>query len=142
MFKRFTRFVSLALLLSGVSLLGQISNRPSNDMVHRALSQSDTGKQLSADDLNFELTDFYSNPKNGIQHIYLRQTLNGLEVIGTESSIHLSKTGKIASVNNKFLNSIQKRGSQSPASPQIDAVQAVSSAAMQLGYHPTKGFSV
>lgn len=142
MFKRFTRFVSLALLLLGVGLFGQISNRPSNDMVHRALSQSGTDKTLSADDLNFELTDFYSNSKNGIQHIYLRQTLNGLEVIGTESSIHVSKTGKVASVSNKFLNSIQKRGSQSPASPQIDAVQAVSSAAMQLGYHPTKGFSV
>lgn len=142
MFKRFTRFVSLALLLSGVSLLGQISNRPSNDMVHRALSQSGTDKTLSADDLNFELTDFYSNPKSGIQHIYLRQTLNGLEIIGTESSIHVSKTGKVASVSNKFLNSIQKRGNQSAASPQIDAVQAVSSAAMQLGYHPTKGFSV
>ncbi|MGB7499006.1 MAG: M36 family metallopeptidase, partial [Moheibacter sp.] len=111
-------------------------------MVHRALSQSNTDKTLTADDLNFELTDFYSNPKSGIRHIYLRQTLNGLEIIGTESSIHVSKTGKVTSVSNKFLNSIQKKGSQSPASPQIDAVQAVSSAAMQLGYHPTKGFSV
>src|SRR5690554_2305387 len=138
MFKLFTKLSFLWVILLGALAFGQISNRPSDDLVRRAMLQSAGDKVLTNEDLNYELTDFYTNTKNGIQHIYLRQSINELEVIGTESSIHISSTGKISHVNNKFTNSILKRVNNTDSTPQISQVQAVNYAAMHLGYPITQ----
>lgn len=133
-----SKLAAVILLAAGTTLFGQLMQRPNDAMIKQALQQSLTDSDMQAEDLNFQLTDFYANRQNGIQHIYFRQTFNGLEIIGTESSIHLGKNGQISSVKSKFVNSLQKRGNTASKSPQITAVQAVNSAASHLGYFVTK----
>ena len=142
MIKQFINLKFLGLFLLGTALFAQISNRPNDQLVKQALLESSAEKTLSSEDVSYELTDFHSSKKSGVQHIYLRQTFNGLEIVGTESSIHLSSAGKLASVNNKFVNSLQKRGDKSTTTPQLDARQAVNSAASKLGYTVTKNITV
>lgn len=132
----------MGLFLLGTGLFAQVSNRPNDTVIREALTQSQTEKDLNISDLSYELTDFYASKKSTIQHIYLRQSLNGLEIIGTESSIHLSPNGKISSVKNNFTNSIEKRGNNITASPQISAIQAVNSAAAHLGYSISKPLNI
>ena len=142
MFKQFIKLNFLGLMMFGTVAYAQISNRPSDNLVRSVLSQSGEELTLTNEDLSYEVTDFYTNIKNGIQHIYLRQTYNGLEVIGTESAIHLSAAGKVTAVHNKFANSIQKRAGNQTGAPQLTAIQAVTAAAGQLNYPITKGLMV
>ncbi|WP_182042412.1 M36 family metallopeptidase [Moheibacter lacus] len=132
----------LGLMVLGSGLLAQVSNRPSDQVVTQALQKSEKGKNLLAEDLSFELTDFHSSKQSGAQHIYLRQTFNGIEIIGTESSIHILGTGEVSSVKSSFLNSLEKRGHKASASPQINAVQAANAAFVHLGYTASTPISV
>src|SRR5690606_10341750 len=142
MMKHLFKLKLLGLMLLGSGLLAQVSNRPSDNVVTQALQQSEKGKNLLAGDLSFELTDFHSSKQSGAQHIYVSQTFNGIEIIGTESSIHILGNGKVSSVKTGFLNSLEKRGHEAAASPQISAVQAANAAFAHLGYTATSPISV
>lgn len=69
---------------------------------------------------------------SGIRHVYLRQAINGLEVYGTESSVHIDRSGKVVVEHNKFLADVQATVRNS--SQGISARQAISSVARQMGY--------
>ena len=69
---------------------------------------------------------------SGVRNVYLRQAINGMEVSGTESSIHFDKTGKILMENNKFLADVERTLKNS--SEGISAQQAITSVASQMGY--------
>src|SRR5690554_5001475 len=142
MVKQFIRIHLLGCLFMGTLGFSQISDRPDEQIIHQVLLQSGTEQTLNRDDLSYELTDFYKNQKNGIQHIYLRQTYNGLEIVGTESSLHFLPNGKLLKTNNRFVNSISKRGNSTTINPQLSAIQAVQSASDQLGYTITQPLSV
>lgn len=69
---------------------------------------------------------------SGVRNIYLRQAINGLEIYGTESSIHYDKTGKLLVEHNRFLtdpNSTLKSSAQG-----LSARQAVLAVANKMGY--------
>lgn len=142
MIKQFIKLKFLGLLFLGTGLFAQIANRPNDVLVKQSLMASSAERTLLAEDMNYAVTDFHSSKKSGVQHIYLRQTYNGLEIVGTESSIHLSSTGQVASVNNQFINSLEKRAGKVSSNPQLDAKQAVVSVASQLGYSITKDLRV
>ncbi len=81
---------------------------------------------------SYVITNENTSKKSGIRHVYLRQAINGLEVYGTESSIHFDKTGKVLTQHNNFLgdvNATLKNNSQG-----IDARAAITSVANQMGY--------
>ncbi len=69
---------------------------------------------------------------SGIRHVYLRQAINGLEVYGTESSVHIDKSGNTVMSHNRFLADIENTLTKN--SQGISASQAVSSVARQMGY--------
>lgn len=142
MIKQFIQLKLLGLFLLGTVLFAQVANRPDDALVKQSLLDSSAESGLSNEDVSYVLTDFHSSKKSGVQHIYLRQTFQGLEIVGTESSIHLSAQGEVSSVNNQFVNSLQKRGGKVTTSPQLDARQAVIAAVSQLGYTPTKEIRV
>jgi subtilisin-like proprotein convertase family protein len=80
----------------------------------------------------YVVTNENVSKKSGIRHVYLRQAINGLEVYGTESSVHFDKTGKVLTEHNKFLADVQatlKNSSQG-----IDARTAIAAVANQMGY--------
>lgn len=141
MLKKLLSLKVLGLLLLGSGVWAQVMDRPNDELIQRALMQTPTEQNLSNSDLTFELTDYYTDPKNGIQHIYLRQQLNGLEIMGTESAVHLSKQGQIAVVSNKFVNSLEKRAGQTVNSPQLSAIDAANKVAAKMGYPFTKSLT-
>ncbi len=93
--------------------------------------------ELSPQDTQWQITSETFSKASGIQHIYYRQTLNGIEINGTESSIHLLANGKVVSKSNKFIkNTSQKIAG--PSTPSLTAVQAVQAAATQFNYSISK----
>lgn len=94
------------------SLLEEIINKKSSDYV---------------------ITAEHISRVSGIHHIYLRQAINGLEVYGTESSVHIDAGGKTVASHDKFINNIQS-GLKNTSAP-ITASEAVASVARQMGYN-------
>ncbi len=81
---------------------------------------------------SYVITKEHTSRISGVHHVYLRQAINGLEVYGTESGVHLDKTGKVLMEHNKFLKDINatlKNSSQG-----VTARAAITSVANQMGY--------
>ena len=70
---------------------------------------------------------------SGVHHIYLRQAIDGIEVYGTESSIHKTPAGSVFRTNNNFVSNIEEQVLSNRAS--INAATAISSVANQMGYN-------
>ncbi len=87
---------------------------------------------LASDILEYKITD-YTKSKNNVEHYYFRQQHQGIEILGTESSIHIFKN-KIISASDKFIKDkgkiIKSYGlnSKSPENVIIDL-------AREMGYH-------
>lgn len=99
------------------------ATQPSTISLEEAIKQKDG---------SFVITNENISRNSGVRNIYLRQAINGLEVYGTESSVHFDKTGKVLVENNRFLKDIQ--GTLKNSSQGISAKQAVISVANQMGY--------
>ncbi len=117
----------------------QISAQHKNPLKEKEAAQQATEPlTISLAEIIAQKTDSYVvtneniSTNSGIRHVYLRQAINGLEVYGTESSIHFDKTGKVIAEHNNFLADVQatlKNSSQG-----IDARAAIASVANQMGY--------
>ncbi|HBC03441.1 MAG TPA: hypothetical protein DC015_04395, partial [Aequorivita sp.] len=57
---------------------------------------------LLPQDAQWQVTSETQSRTSGIQHVYFRQLLNGIEIYGTESSIHLASNGRVISKDSKF----------------------------------------
>lgn len=92
-----------------------------------------TIKKLSPQDAQWKVTSENTSRATGIQHLYFRQTLNGLEIYGTESGLHLLPNGKSLSADSRFVKDVAQKAT-GPVSPSLTAIQAVQAAAGQLQY--------
>lgn len=77
---------------------------------------------------------------SGVHNVYFRQALNGLEIYGTESSIHILPNGKIFKSHNNFINGVAQKTSTGIV-PAKTPVQAVQLAASHLGYSVQENFT-
>ncbi|WP_130733169.1 M36 family metallopeptidase [Flavobacterium sp. J27] len=93
------------------------------------------------DILNWNITDQYTSRNSSIRHIYFRQVVNGLEIINTESDIHILPTGDVLTFNYKFTKDISSKVLSRSISS-TSALQAVKAASNQLGYKITENFYV
>ncbi|QIE60449.1 T9SS type A sorting domain-containing protein [Rasiella rasia] len=84
------------------------------------------------DKVQYSVTSEYTSKLSGIHHTYLRQLINGIEVCGTESSIHKNKLGKTVMLHNNFVGDIETTVTNS--SVDISPDQAISRVANQMGY--------
>ncbi|OUR90400.1 hypothetical protein A9Q87_13525, partial [Flavobacteriales bacterium 34_180_T64] len=80
----------------------------------------------------YVITKEHVSRTSGIRHVYLRQAINGLEVYGTESSVHIDNTGKTIVSHNNFLSDV--KSSVISDSQSLTAEQAISAVANQMGY--------
>ncbi len=84
------------------------------------------------DEQNYVITAQHVSSTSGIHHMYLRQAVDGIEIIGTESSIHRKPNGQVLMMHDNFVQEIDKTvGSRAP---QISAADAISSVSSQMGY--------
>ena len=89
-------------------------------------------KLIEQPSTTYVITKEHISSISGVRHVYLRQAINNMEVYGTESSVHIDKTGKVLMEHNKFLSDVQTTVKSS--SQGISARQAVTSVASQMGY--------
>ncbi len=78
------------------------------------------------------ITHQHTSSVSGINHTYLRQAINGIEVYGTESSLHTDVSGKTIVTHNNFLEDISNTITSSSAS--LSASEAIFSVANSMNY--------
>ena len=89
---------------------------------------------LSPTDLaQSRVTDRYTDSDSGITHIYLRQTVNGLEVENANINIAVSRTGNVITAAGGYVAGLAGT-LPPPTSATLTAVQAVQKAADALGF--------
>ncbi len=98
-------------------------------------------KQLTLKDVQWQISAESVSRTSGIQHVYFKQTLNELEIYGTDSGIHILPDGKVISHNIKFIKNTAGKisGANTPA---LSATQAVQAAAAQLNYRISEPLQV
>ncbi len=97
---------------------------------------------LTAEDLaNFVVTDSYASSHNGVTHIYLRQTLNGLEITNADISIHVLPNGEVLHASSSFLPGLAALEGQ-PVSPDLTALEALAALLDELGLPPRPNVEV
>lgn len=58
---------------------------------------------LSQTDTDYIITSEHISSLSGVHHIYYRQAINGIEVIGTEASLHIDNNGEVFKSNERDL---------------------------------------
>lgn len=79
----------------------------------------------------YVVTSEHTSSISGIHHTYVRQAINDLEVMGTESSLH-SKEGSTLVAHVNFVKNISNIVKSTSAS--ISAKQAITSVSQKMGY--------
>ncbi|MEJ8755452.1 T9SS-dependent M36 family metallopeptidase [Pontibacter sp. H259] len=87
-------------------------------------------KLTTADLADYVVTDQYTSRNNGVTHIYLRQRFQGIEVVGANININISKDGQVINMGNRFIPNLRAAIRNNTAA--ISAPQAASAAARDL----------
>jgi extracellular elastinolytic metalloproteinase len=79
------------------------------------------------------VTDQYTDQPSGVTHIYMRETFNGLPVVGADLGIHLMSDGSVINANSSFIPGLGASQTGLVPSPQLDPITALPHAAAALG---------
>ena len=134
--------VSFSLLMMMVCLFA--INVTAQDFDQQIMNHFKTqleNNELQASDVQWNITGTNTSRTSGVHHIYFRQELNGLDVYGTESGIHITSTGDVIAEDSRFISQVSNRTSHGVA-PNLGAVQAVQKAANYFGYNITESLNV
>ena len=96
------------------------------------LSQRAPAMGLQAADLEgLIVTDSYTTKHNGVTHIYVRQSLRGIELANGNSTLNVDRDGKLLSIGNRLVPDLAARVNTNR--PLLDREQAIRRAAQRLG---------
>ncbi|KAI1318743.1 Fungalysin/Thermolysin Extracellular metalloproteinase 5 [Mortierella claussenii] len=62
---------------------------------------------------NYVVKNAYTSKHNGVTHVYLRQLINGLEVVNGDINVNVDKNGNVISYGNSFYKGEKARGDES-----------------------------
>ena len=111
----------------------QIQSQPNNNSLNQqGVNLIKLVQDKDAQNVSYIITAQHKSRTSGIHHMYLRQAVNGIEIIGTESSIHNTQDGTIVKKHNNFVKDIGITVKNT--SPGISSSQAINSVAQQMGY--------
>lgn len=128
--RRFTLLMLIA-VVSGCLWPGISQNVQQS--IDQELTQLLENNKLNAQDTQWTITNEHISRTSGVHHVYYRQVLNGIEIYGTESSVHILPNGTVLKSNIQFIENTQgKAGTAS--SPSLTAVDAVQAAASHFNY--------
>ncbi|WGF91793.1 M36 family metallopeptidase [Aequorivita marisscotiae] len=129
-------FLAMTLVFSGTMVAQNFTEAINNQLSH-FLEQN----ELLPQDAQWQVTSESLSKTSGIQHVYYRQLFNGIEIYGTESSIHITSNGSVIAQDSKFIKNTSEKliGSNTPA---LTAIQAVQAAAGTLNYTISESLSV
>ena len=89
--------------------------------------------ELGVDEADLEelkVTDEYKSGHNGVTHIYLRQQLGGIDVVGAEASTNVARDGSVINLHGSFVKGL--RAAANRRAPALSAAEAVEAAARHL----------
>ncbi|WP_452601822.1 M36 family metallopeptidase [Pontimicrobium sp. MEBiC06410] len=134
-FKALFAFTLLSLL--SIQLNAQEKKKEENPRI----TSSNYLKELvkEGNTANYVVTSEHTSSVSGIHHTYIRQAVNGIEVVGTESSLHI-KDGKTFASHVNFVQNIDNTVRNSSAS--ISATQAITTTSQRMGYGTPTGLNV
>ncbi len=84
-----------------------------------------------ADLTDVAVTDEYVSRASGTTHLYLRQTVHGVEVFNARASAHVTPEGRVVGVHSTFVPGAARR--TAAAEPSLTPEAAVAAAAQHLG---------
>ncbi|HEY3176922.1 MAG TPA: M36 family metallopeptidase [Candidatus Polarisedimenticolia bacterium] len=88
-----------------------------------------------ADLRDIVIRDRYRTEHNGVTHIYIAQTLRGIEVFNGLINVNVTKDGRIANLGNRFVADLARSaGTRAPA---LTAEEAIGRVAARLGLRVT-----
>jgi extracellular elastinolytic metalloproteinase len=122
-------------------LSAQVVAQNIQQIIDQQIVQLLENNKISTQDTNWVITNQHTSSASGVQHIYYRQTLNGIEIYGTESSVHLFPNGEVLKADSGFIANAQSKATGG-ANPSFTAVQAVQSAATYFNYNNTGDISI
>ncbi|WP_241492545.1 M36 family metallopeptidase [Lacinutrix himadriensis] len=126
--KNTTRFFVIICMVTNVLLAQQ---KP-NQKISIEKSSISLETLITQKSNNYVITNEYVSKKTGIRHIYLRQAIDGIEVKGTESSIHFDVSGTVIISHNNFIENIPSTVLNKTVA--LNASQAITSVANQMHY--------
>jgi extracellular elastinolytic metalloproteinase len=85
---------------------------------------------LGAGDAEHRISSVVPTRHNGMTHVYLQQTLDGIDVDGAITTINVKADGSVLSVANAFVG--EARGRSNSSEPRLDAQTAYAMAASYL----------
>ncbi len=130
------RIFSALLFCAPAMVFAQNAQQAVDQQVNELLQKN----KITAQDAEWVINDQHTSRTSGVHHVYYRQVINGLEVYGSESSVHLLSNGEVIKANTKFVNSQKLKGIAS-ATPSLTATQAVESAANHFNYVITESIT-
>ena len=83
-----------------------LSAQKSDDKKQQATGSISIKELLQQKSNTITITHQHTSSVSGINHIYLRQAINGIGVYGTESSIHTDASGKAIVTHNNLKNKL------------------------------------
>ncbi len=139
----FVFFISLqAIAQRGTNIIPSSNKKKFISKISNAIDLSDyiknksnlnTTTNTNLQENNFVVTAEHVDRVSGIYHRYLRQVINGIEVYGTESSIHQDRNGKVIMEDFSFVTNIESTLVVS-ATPSLTATEAINRIAQQMDY--------
>jgi extracellular elastinolytic metalloproteinase len=80
---------------------------------------------------NFRVTHQHTSKLSKVEHTYMVQTLNGLDICNVVLSTHIDNNGKLVKVNNAFYPEVGK--GEYPRRPVLSSLEAITKFAVHLG---------
>lgn len=136
--KKFTLSLLVGLFLV---LSNQVFAQKLNETINGQISELVESNELSTQDSHWIITDQHTSRTTGVQHVYYRQLLNGIEIYGSQSSVHILPSGQLLKSNNKFIKDAASKALGAPT-PSLTAIQAVQRASGYFNYSISEGISV
>jgi len=96
---------------------------------------------LSPQDAQWTLSSEHTSSTSGVHHIYFVQTVDGLPITGTESSIHFDYNNMLVANSINFIkHKLDKQIAKS--TPSISVIDAVNFSTLSLNYKNNKPFKI
>ena len=116
-------------------LLTAPTTDPAREIAAAYLDRSAAEFGLRPNDLvDMVIRDEYRSAHNGVTHIFLRQRLNGIEVVNGDSNVNIDSQGRVFFAGTRFVSDLGIRANAK--SPTISSHEALMSAARHLELQP------
>ncbi len=123
----------LAVFIFTIGFANTVFAQERNGKLDQILRDLVTKEALFAEDASYVITSQHTSKKSGVVHIYYVQTIDGIPVLGTESSLHIGADSKIVKHNFGLVKNLSNEVING-RSASLSALAAIQSVAQKMSY--------